>query len=431
MHDWTARAERVIAGRATHDSWAGGTPRVFERGSGAFKWDTEGKQYTDFWMGHGALIFGHNAPGVVHAIKTQLHRGTHLSGNHTELVKWAEKVTDMVPSAEMVRFCASGTEATLLAMRLARAYTSRPIIVRIDGHFHGWHDEALSGALEDWPIGAHPASATCVELVAPYDLAAMEAMLADDDVAAIILEPGGGSSGTLPYDPRYLQALRELSTRYGTLLIFDEVMSGFRFAPGGIQQIASVLPDLTTLSKVLCGGLPGAAIAGRRDVMACFDASHDRKVVHSGTFNGNPLSASAGLATLEAIDDGALQKMLNVTTSHFVNAVNECAEQAGVDIRLFSQFSIFHLVIGAEEEGVVPTASEDAFWLVQKNAMQHSHLKSLLAQEGIDMHKSHGWISACHTEDVLSEAINKFHRAFRRLSQVKRHADMPLGEGTC
>ncbi len=431
MHEWTGRAERVIAGGATHDSWASTEPIVFDHGSGAFKWDTDGKQYVDFWMGHGALILGHNPPAIVEALAKQLHRGTHLSGNHTILVQWAEKVTQMVPSAEKVRFCASGTEATLLAMRLARAYTSRPVIVRIDGHFHGWHDEALSAAVEDWPAGAHPESATNVELVAPYDLDAMEAVLAYRNVAAVILEPGGGSSGTLPYDAEFLRSLRELTERYDTLLIFDEVMSGFRFAPGGVQQIASVMPDITTLSKVLCGGLPGAAVAGRCDVMECFDAAHKRKVVHAGTFNGNPLSASAGLATLGKVDDGYLQRTLNTTTAQFVEAVNERAQQVGVDVRLFHQFSIFHLVIGAQEESVTVTPSEDVFWLIQKNSKRHNYLKAALAQEGIDLHKSHGWISACHTEEVLYSAICMFHRAFERLSLLADHGGLRYGESTC
>ncbi|MDC9598813.1 aminotransferase class III-fold pyridoxal phosphate-dependent enzyme [Xenorhabdus anantnagensis] len=191
MQDWELRAKRAIAGGTTHDSWASAHPIVFKRANGAYKWDTRGRQYTDFWMGHGALILGHNHPAVIQAITTQLNSGTHLSGNHTLLVEWAEKIIQMVPSAELVRFCASGTEATLLALRLARAYTGKPYIMRIDGHFHGWHDEALSGVVDGWPTGSHPDSANYLQLVPPFDLEAVEASLVEGKTAAVILEPGG------------------------------------------------------------------------------------------------------------------------------------------------------------------------------------------------------------------------------------------------
>ncbi|VEI68836.1 Glutamate-1-semialdehyde 2,1-aminomutase [Serratia rubidaea] len=415
MQDWAQRAKQVIAGGTTHDSWAAACPPVFERAEGAYKWDAAGRQYIDFWMGHGALIVGHAHPAVNQALAAQLQRGSHLAGNHTLLVRWAEKVVQLVPSAQQVRFCASGTEATLLAMRLARAYTRRAGMVRIDGHFHGWHDEALAGVFAGWPIGAHPQAAGHLQVVPPYEPEQVEAALAAGEVAAVILEPGGGSGGTLPYDAAYLQRLRDITRRYGVLLIFDEVMSGFRYAPGGVQQLSGVTPDITTLSKVLCGGLPGAAVAGSQDVMACFDRGHADKVLHTGTFNGNPLSAAAGLATLTLAADATLQTTLERNTALFVEAVNARAARAGVDIRLFHQSSIFHILIGALDAGVAIAPSEDAVWITQKNAAQYDALKQHLAQQGIDMHKSHGWLSASHTHTVLEAAAEKFAAAFDRL----------------
>ncbi|WP_158586348.1 aspartate aminotransferase family protein [Serratia inhibens] len=420
MEAWEQRAKRFIAGGATHDSWATANPLVFERADGAYKWDAEGRKYTDFWMGHGALIVGHNHPAVTRAVTAQLHKGTHLSGNHTLLVQWAEKITQLILSAEQVRFCASGTEATLLAMRLARAYTHRANIVRVDGHFHGWHDEALSGVFEGWPTGAHPEAASHLHVVPPYDLEAMETALASRETAAVIVEPGGGSSGTLPYDPGYLRRLRDITRQYGTLLIFDEVMSGFRYAPGGVQQLSGVIPDITTLSKVLCGGLSGAAVAGGQAIMACFEAGHTDKVLHTGTFNGNPLSAAAGLATLALVSDGTIQKTLDRNTALFVDAVNDKANQVGIDVHLFHQSSIFHILIGAKKAGIDIAPSEDAVWIAQKNGAIYSELKVFLAQQGIDMHKSHGWLSTSHTHAVLEAAAEKFQCAFNQLLNQNR-----------
>ncbi|MEB8293105.1 aminotransferase class III-fold pyridoxal phosphate-dependent enzyme [Klebsiella michiganensis] len=404
-----------IAGGSTHDSWSTQKGTIFDRADGAYKWDIYGNQSIDFWMGHGSLILGHNPPCVTKAITAQLKRGTHLSGNHINLVLWAEKICEMVPSAERVRFCASGTEATLLALRVARAYTGRSSIIRVDGHFHGWHDESLCGAIEGWPVGSHPNACDHLALISPGDVEALEYVLATRQVAALILEPGGGSSGSLPFDIPWLKVIRKLTEKYGTLLIFDEVMSGFRYSPGGVQQIAGILPDITTLSKILCGGLPGAAVVGNEEVMACFHSNHASKVVHSGTFNGNPLSACAGLATLEEISDGVIQQLAAERTRILVNAVNEQADKLGIDIRLYCQSSIFHVLIGSHTEGITPAPSEDIFFLTQQYARAYQKLQNTLVECGIDMHKSHGWVSHCHTLDVIEDATQRFVSAFRML----------------
>ena len=408
-------SENSIAGGTTHDSWSAGSGLVFGRAEKAYKWDESGKCYTDFWMGHGALILGHNHAAVTEAIVQQLKRGTHISGNHSGLIQWSKKIVELLPSAESVRFCSSGTEATLLAMRIARAYTGRSDIVRIDGHFHGWHDESLSGVVDGWPVGGHPLSAAHLHVIPPYDTEQLTSVLSENNVAAVILEPGGGSSGTLPMDVKWLSQIREETEKHGSLLIFDEVMSGFRYAPGGVQSLAGVRPDITTLSKVLCGGLPGAAVAGTGEVMNCFNASHPRKVVHSGTFNGNPLSASAGLTTLNIISDGLIQKEITAKAVNFVNAVNHLAERHNVDIRLFNQSSIFHLMIGSQNENIEVCPSENAFYLIHKYDVAYQKLQQLMLNYGIDMHKSHGWLSYSHTDDVLEEACHKFEAIFKYL----------------
>ena len=217
----------------------------------------------------------------------------------------------MVPSAERVRFTSSGTEATHLAVRLSRAYTGRRKILRFRTHFHGWHDHMTSGYSAHFDGSPTPGVlaevAESVILLTPGDIDALRATLeADGDIAAVFIEPTGGSFGMVPVKPDFLAAVRELTAKHGILLIFDEVISGFRVAPGGAQAQFGITPDLTTLAKILAGGLPGGAVVGRKDVLDLLDfeaakANGHEKVGHQGTFNANPLSAAAGSATLETI----------------------------------------------------------------------------------------------------------------------------------
>ncbi|WP_338847250.1 aminotransferase class III-fold pyridoxal phosphate-dependent enzyme [Massilia sp. W12] len=415
--DWEARARASLAGTVTHDSWiCDFDPIVFSHANGPYKWDVNGKRYLDLWMGHGAMMLGHNRAEVSQALIAQASRGTHLSGNHALLVRWAEQVVQMIPSAEQVRFCASGTEATLLALRLARACTGRQYIVRVDGHFHGWHDESLSAFASNWPIGSHPHAASHIRLARAGSIDSVTELLQDHLVAALILEPGGGSSGLLPYDPEYLKAIRQACNASGTLLIFDEVMSGFRYAPGGVQEISKVMPDITTLSKVLCGGLPGAALVGRSDIMQCFDIDSQRKVAHSGTFNGNPLAAAAGLATLQILQDGSMQNAVNLRTAQFVTALNHTAQKHNLDLRLFHQASIIHIVLGAVAAGTAVKPSAEVIPLIKGNTPAYNLLRREFLAAGIDMHRTHGWLSCEHSDTVLDEAVEAANQAFGRLA---------------
>ncbi len=263
------RAATVFPGGVTHDSrhfvpFAVGV----ERAEGAHKWSVDGHELVDYWMGHGALLLGHNDPQIAAAVQAQLERGTHYGASHPLELAWGELVLRLVPSAERVRFTSSGTEATLMALRLARAFTGRSRIVKFQGHFHGWHDYVAYGISPpfDAPNSSGiPAETLSTMLLAPpNDLAAVRAHLdARDDVAAVILEPGGGSNGLIPPDLDFLRGLRALTAERGVVLIFDEVITGFRYAPGGAQQRYGITPDLTTMAKILAGGLPGGAVAGR------------------------------------------------------------------------------------------------------------------------------------------------------------------------
>jgi glutamate-1-semialdehyde 2,1-aminomutase len=286
----------------------GGDPIVVDRGAGARLWDADGNEYIDYVCSWGALILGHAHPKVVEAVSAQARRGTSY-GMPTELeVELASKIRAAIPSCEKVRFVSSGTEATMSAVRLARAATGRDFIIKFEGCYHGHSDSFLSEAgsgLATLGIAACPGvpqSLAALTLNAPYNDAVAVENLFDrhrDEIAAVIVEPIAANMGVVPPAPGFLQKLRDLTTRHGALLIFDEVITGFRICYGGAQTVFGIVPDLTTLGKIIGGGLPVAAYGGRRDLM-------DRvaplgPVYQAGTLSGNPLAMSAGIATLDLL----------------------------------------------------------------------------------------------------------------------------------
>jgi len=310
------RAEGIFPAGITHDSrHSGPYPIYVDHAQGAHKWTIDGVDLIDYWMGHGALLLGHNNPAIVEAVQAQLSRGTHFGASHQLEEAWGELVIRLIPSAERVRFTSSGTEATLLALRLARAATGRSKVIKFQGHFHGWHDYLAVGITPpfDAPNSAGiPAEVqSTVLLAASNSLRAVRELLdAHDDVAAVILEPGGGSNGLIAPDLEFLHSLRALTAKRGVVLIFDEVITGFRYARGGAQERYGITPDLTTLAKILAGGLPGGAVTGRADILGFLDYHADAqwnrhgRVAQQGTFNGNPLSAAAGIACLTQVATG-------------------------------------------------------------------------------------------------------------------------------
>jgi glutamate-1-semialdehyde 2,1-aminomutase len=283
----------------------GGTPRFIERASGARLWDTDGNEYVDYVGSWGPMILGHDHPEVREAVREALGRGTSFGAPSPGEVALAELVVDMVPSVDLVRFVNSGTEATMSALRLARAATGRDRVVKFRGGYHGHADaflvEAGSGAAT---LGVPsspgvPAGAARDTLVAEFnDVASVRHVLEAhaDEVAAVIVEPVPGNMGCVPPRDGFLEALRGLCDEHGALLIFDEVMTGFRLAPGGAQAVYGVVPDLTTLGKVIGGGLPVGAFGGRESLMR--RVAPDGPVYQAGTLSGNPLAMAAGLATL-------------------------------------------------------------------------------------------------------------------------------------
>src|ERR1051326_7148930 len=276
-----ARAGALLPNGVTHVTrYLEPYPIYVTRAAGSHKWDADGNEYVDYFGGHGALLLGHNHPAVLDAVQKQVALGSHYGASHELEVVWAELIQEMIPSAEWVRFTNSGTEATHLALRLARAFTGKNKIIRFSGHFHGWHDHV------SFPQGGAdgiPSSISDEILFAdPNDVRRVEELLSTrKDIAAVILEPTGATFGKIPTGGETLRALRELTSRSGVLLIFDEVISGFRCSPGGAQKFFGVIPDLTTLAKIVAGGYPGAAVAGRADILSLLGFRNDGGVIAS------------------------------------------------------------------------------------------------------------------------------------------------------
>jgi glutamate-1-semialdehyde 2,1-aminomutase len=412
------RARTAIPGGITHDiRHLVPFPVYIERAAGTRKWDVDGHEYVDYWMGHGALFLGHCHPAVVKAVQEQVARGTHLGASHELEVRWAELVNRLVPCAELTRFTMSGTEATHLAMRVARAYTGRTKILKFAGHFHGWHDGAAAGVNPPYevPMSAGIPGATLDQvLICPAnDIKAVEIALDRGDVAAVILEPAGGQSGTTPTIPGYLQELRALTARRGVVLIFDEVITGFRYAPGGAQQYFGVTPDLTTLAKIVAGGLPGGALCGTRALMSMLafrgDPDWDRaqRVAHAGTFNANPLSAAAAIATLELCADASLQARANKYAEELRRTLNEALRRAGAPGVCYGEASIYHVSF----EGKPGLAGFDR---PRKGSLYHL-LRCALLNHGVDCSMNHGWVSAMHSDEDLERTVRAYDGAFRAM----------------
>jgi glutamate-1-semialdehyde 2,1-aminomutase len=323
----------------------GGEPFVAERGEGSRIWDVDGNEYIDFVLSWGPLVLGHAPPVVLAALEETMRRGTSF-GIPTELeMRLAELIVGRMPHIEMLRFVSSGTEATMSAIRVARAVTRRDVIVKFDGCYHGHGDSFLVRAgsgvatlgLPNSP--GVPAALAELTITAPFnDLAAVERALSQHDVAAVIVEPIVGNAGFIPPDPPFLQGLRALTERSGALLVFDEVMTGFRVAYGGARERFGVVPDLTTLGKVIGGGLPVGAYGGRRTLMECVAPSGP--VYQAGTLSGNPLAMAAGIATLEALTP-ALHDRISARTTTLVQGLAASAARHSIPFTAASAGSMW------------------------------------------------------------------------------------------
>jgi glutamate-1-semialdehyde 2,1-aminomutase len=409
-------------------------PLYIQRAQGCRKWDVDGNEIIDYVMGHGALMLGHSHPLLVEAVNSQIAKGTHYGACHELELAWGTWVQRLIPSAERVRFTNSGTEATLIAIRLARAYTGRDKILRFSYHFHGWHDTVVGARYGESEIpraSGVPAAALANQVTVPHnDIALVERALAEDrDIAAIIIEPSGASWGTLPLVSGFLAELREVSQRHEVLLIFDEVVTGFRLSPGGAQKLYGVTPDLTCLAKILGGGLPGGAVAGRRDILSLIEFTQDmdwnlsRRVFHPGTFNANPLSAAAGVAMLSHIADGQPQAHADAMAHRLVAAMNQALARREVPGCVYGLSSMFHIVLG--KDCPRPRDGVEWPWDVANGAPPPRTdlpvalaLKQGCLNNGVDLMGSDGgFISAVHQPADIDATIEAFDKTLAQMQE--------------
>jgi glutamate-1-semialdehyde 2,1-aminomutase len=412
-----ARARRLLPGGVTHDArLAAPFPVAVGRAEGARKRDLDGHELICYVMGHGSLLLGHGHPAVVAAVREQATRSFHPGACHELESEWAEAVIRLVPSAERVRFTSSGTEATLLALRLARAATGRGKVIKLAGHFHGWHDQVAIGTdppFEGPDTAGLPPGIVSSVVIAAADAAALAAALGAGDVAAVILEPSGAAWGTVPLPAGFLETARRLADESGALLVFDEVISGFRWAPGGVQEIAGVRPDLTALGKILAGGMPGGAVCGRADVMDHLGGLRDdpRRVAHPGTHNAHPLSAAAGVTALGLVASGEAQDGAPRLAAVLRSELTSVFERCGVAGRAYGESSTFHLLLGpAGPEELDPAALKSGFAPQVSSALHCGMLR-----EGTHLFRGSGFVSTAHSERDVEQTVAGLAVTLRQL----------------
>lgn len=398
----------------------GGTPFYIAKAKGAILTDVDGNRYIDYVCSWGALILGHSHPSVVRQIKRAAERGTSYGAPHEGEILLAEEVIRAMPWVQMLRFVNSGTEATMSAVRLARAATGRPKVLKFDGNYHGHADFLLAKAGSGVATFALPDSAgvpndmTQHTLVAPYnDSEAVEALFSQigEQIAAVIVEPVAGNVGVVPPKPGFLQALRDITQRYGALLIFDEVITGFRLCRQGAAGMYGVVPDLTCMGKVIGGGLPVGAYGGRRELMQM--VAPLGPVYQAGTLSGNPLAMAAGLATLRQLNEEAYQQ-LEQHASALQTAIMECTNKLSVPAqvnRVGSMLSVFFT-----QRPVLDTESA-----LSTDRQLYARLFHAMLRRGVFLPPSalEAWfVSTAHTEAHIERTARVFRAALKEALAV-------------
>jgi glutamate-1-semialdehyde 2,1-aminomutase len=386
----------------------GGVPRFIAQGSGAWLTDVDNNRYIDYVLSWGPLILGHAHPAVIEAITQQAQRGTTYGAPTEAESLLASMITAALPAVEMLRFVSSGTEAAMSAIRLARAYTSRPKVIKFAGCYHGHADALLVQAgsgvatlgLPDSP--GVTASATGDTLTAPYnDLAAVQELFQayPEEIAAILVEPVAGNMGLVPPVPGFLAGLRRITTEYGALLIFDEVMTGFRVAFGGAQTRYGIVPDLTCLGKVIGGGLPAAAYGGRSDIMSMVAPAGP--VYQAGTLSGNPLAMAAGLATLRLIKEPEFFAGLERSTERLTAGMAAAAAKVGVPLQVASAGSMWGFFFN---DAPVTDYSEAK----RSDTARYARFFHAMLERGVYLAPSQfesAFISSCHDEPIIAQTL--------------------------
>jgi len=394
----------------------GGTPPFFERASGAHLWDADGKRYIDYVGSWGPMLVGHTHPAVVEAVQAAAARALSFGAPTEAEIELAEAICRLVPSIEMVRLVSSGTEATMTALRLARGHTGRSLIVKFDGCYHGHADSLLVKAGSGALTFGNPSSAGV-----PAEIAAQTLVLdfndseqikktfneRGSDIAGVIVEPVAGNMNLVLPAAGFLEVLREQCTQYGAVLIFDEVMTGFRVALGGAQARYGIKPDLTTLGKVIGGGMPVGAVGGRRDIMQ--KIAPLGPVYQAGTLSGNPVAVAAGLATLKLVEEKDFQSKVAATTQALMQGLMAEAKKAGVVFSAQSIGSMFGLYFRAAP----PTSLAE---VMQCDKERFNRFFHAMLERGVYLAPSAyeaGFVSAAHGNAEIEATLAAARTAFK------------------
>ncbi|MBA7563935.1 Glutamate-1-semialdehyde 2,1-aminomutase 1 [subsurface metagenome] len=422
------KAKIIFPRGVTHDvRFVQPFPIYITHAKGSRKWDVDGYEYIDYFGGHGALMLGHAHPAIIKAINEQIAKGTHYGACHQLEIEWAELIKKLLPSAERVEFTSSGTLANMLAVRLARAFSGRNKIVRFRGQFGGWYDSFMIGTAEPWDVattsGLLPAVIKNTVTIPPSDENALEEVLSKKDVALLVCEAAGAFSGATGIAPSFYPVMKELTEKYGTLLLFDEVITGFRYSPGGVQTIRGVTPDLTSLGKNVTGGLPGAgALVGRADVMDMLLFKDDewnryKRVAHSGTFNANPLCAASGIATLNILATGRPQQQANKMTTLLREGLEFVIKKKGIIGCAYSEYSVCHLYFGECEmrEKCDRVICLNSAKISRQNTGEILGLNLTINGVHTTNRGNSFFLSAIHAEKDIDETIHAFELSFEEM----------------
>ena len=416
--DLIERARRVLPGGSIgnlyHDT-------VIVRGEAGRVWDVSGREYIDCLLGSGPMLVGHAHPQVVAAVQEQVERGTTFFANNEHAIELAEKVVEAVPCAQKVRFVSSGTEAIQYAIRTARAHRKRDYVMKLEGGFHGMSDHALMSVTPQDPPDYPKAVADSAgisrsiperTLIAPFnDIERTTALIArhHDLLGCVVAEP---FQRLIPPQPGFLESLREVTSRYQVPLIFDEVVTGFRFAYGGAQEYYGVVPDLCALGKVLAGGFPLAAIAGREDLMSHFDPTGAREdfLPQIGTLSGNPVACAAGLATLEILREPGTYESLFASGKRIKDGLQQCLDEAGIAAHVIGEPLVFDVFFSA-------SPPHDYRSSMANDTPMLRRFNQLLLEYGVLKGDSKFYISTAHTEQDIECILQAFAKVIDRLKE--------------
>lgn len=416
------RARASIAGGVSSDARRmSPVPLFVDHASGSELWDVDGNRYLDYVLGQGPSLLGHAPSALQEAVTQQLARGVSFAAQHERESDVAERLCKMVPSAEKVRFNSVGSEAVHAALRLARGYTERSLVVKFEGHYHGWLDNVLFSVHPDLThAGSHerpqpvPGSAGLTPhveeslIILPFnDGDAFSELMAErgDEIAAVILEPILCNTGAISPVPGYLELLRELTQKHGTLLIFDEIITGFRVAPGGAQELLGVTPDLSVFGKAMAGGMQLSALAGRADVM---DEISEGRVAHAGTFNSHPVSIAAAAVTLQVLDEERerIYPELRRRGTMLIDGFRARARARGVDLLVEGPGPLFQMYFTTEEA----VLNYRDFAATDRQRM--SQLHHALLERGVSMVPRGLWfLSTEHSDQDIDETLDAFDDA--------------------